>query len=94
MANQAVRVWEALLHSLTDMRCGKSCNIKEVVKKVEDLRAQPKATWKRLVQDMQVRRGPAWRQQSKPRPRSLNRQKACLTAPCLAPAVPGGAAAA
>jgi hypothetical protein len=58
MANQAVRLWEAVLQGLTDAACGHlpAGNVQQLVIRLSDMPAQPKATWKRLVLDMQVRR--------------------------------------
>jgi hypothetical protein len=54
MANQAVRLWEAMLQGLNDIPSGHYPDILDLVTKL-DMPALPKATWKRLVLDMQVR---------------------------------------
>jgi hypothetical protein len=45
----------------------------ELVNKIDDLPAQPKATWKRLVQDMQVTAKGACQHSARPRASSLCR---------------------
>jgi hypothetical protein len=58
MANQSVRLWEAVLQGLDDTaRCcsPSACgDLAQLLRTVADMPAQPKATWKRLVLNMQV----------------------------------------
>lgn len=59
MANQVVRLWEAVLNNLSDIAsssdiAGNGHNT-QLLDKLVSLPDPPKATWKRIVQDMQVR---------------------------------------
>jgi hypothetical protein len=58
MANQSVRLWEAVLQGLEDTASCSSpsaCHdLATLIRKATDMPPQPKATWKKLVLDMQV----------------------------------------
>lgn len=58
MANQVVRLWQAVLDDLSQMASGRISGRDgtiELLEAIAQLPKQPKATWKRLLQDMQVR---------------------------------------
>jgi hypothetical protein len=52
---QFLRMWQGVLDSLT---ADADEQTQEILSKMQDMPAQPKATWKRLLQDMQVRGPP------------------------------------
>lgn len=62
MAKQAGRLWQDVLDHLAGMAAGDKSrsmeSVTELLRKIESSPQQPKAAWKRLVQEMQVR-GPA-----------------------------------
>jgi hypothetical protein len=56
MANQAVWLWEAVLQGLRDITSGNlTARPRDALVRLFDMPELPKASWKRLVLDMQVR---------------------------------------
>jgi hypothetical protein len=57
MASQAVRLWEAVLDGLQAIGDGdntRAGSVKEMLDKITSSSQQSKATWKRLLKDLQV----------------------------------------
>lgn len=57
MANQAVRLWEGMLQCLPEVASTGilSRSTSDMLRQLGRMPPQPKATWNRLVLDMQVR---------------------------------------
>jgi hypothetical protein len=81
MANQVPRLWEGVLSGLHSMatpgsdHSRKTERVTELLDKIASSPEQPKAAWKRLLKDMQVR-GPSTQ------PRQASTCSACGTTAC------------
>lgn len=57
MTNQAVRLWTNVLQGFSDMASGtlqSMLGVGDVLEQLVALPEQPKATWKKLLQELQV----------------------------------------